>query len=111
MKRQTIEFLQETEKNIKELQSERENLIQYEEELEDAHDIEDDDERNDAIDEAERNHSQCLDNIEYLEKKISFCFTPEVAEDLVNSLDPETIQKTVQKFETALFDNEKVSVK
>lgn len=78
-----VEFLEEIEKNLNKLESEREDLLQYQEELEDAHDIDDDDERSDAIDEAERNHSQCFDNIEYLEKEISENFTIDVAKDLI----------------------------
>ena len=104
MKTKTIEFLKELQDNLKELQSEREDLIQYEEELEDAQDIEDDDEREDTINRLEIEHSQCSNYIEYLEKEVGLSLTPEIAEDLVNSLDPETIQQTNQKFEK-LFDN------
>ena len=110
MKTETINFLKQSQKNINELQRERKNLIQYQQELVDALDIEDIDERNNAYDEAERKHNRCIDNLQYLEKEIASSLTPKVAEDLVNSLDPESIQERVQKFETALFDDEKVSI-
>ena len=109
MKTETIEFLKQAEKDINELQRERRNLIKYEIELEDAHDIENDVEREFAINRLETEHYQCSNYIEYLEKKIASSFTSKIAEDLINSLDPETIQQH-QKFETALFDDEKVSI-
>jgi predicted nuclease with TOPRIM domain len=109
MKTETIEFLKELQKNIKELEDSKEYLKTLEEAVEDAYDLdEDDSEREDEIDYAEIKHSRCSDNIEYLEKEIASSLTPEIAEDLVNSLNPETIQQTNQKFEK-LFDNQKVS--
>ena len=79
-----IEFVNETEKNLTELKEQKEHLKTLEEAVEDAYDLdEDDSEREDAVDNAEREHSQCFDNIEYLEKEISENFSLEVAKDLV----------------------------
>jgi len=79
-----VEFLNDTEKNLKELEDSKEYLKTLEEAVEDAYDLDEDDtEREDAKDNAEREHSQCFDNIEYLEKEISENFTLEVAKELV----------------------------
>jgi len=83
MNKETIEFLNETKKNLKELELEKENVLQLQEELEDTHDIEDDDERIDEQARLEREYSDKVDYVDYLEKQIKENFTIDVAKKLV----------------------------
>jgi|TARA_Y100000294_G_scaffold174556_1_gene192842 hypothetical protein len=83
MSKKTIEFLNETKKNLKELELEKENVLQLQEELEDTHDIEDDDERIDEQARLEREYSDKVDYVDYLEKQIKENFTIDVAKKLV----------------------------
>ena len=78
-----VEFLNETKKNLKELELEKENVLQLQEELEDTHDIEDDDERIDEQARLEREYSDKVDYVDYLEKQIKENFTIDVAKKLV----------------------------
>jgi len=78
-----VEFLNETEKNLKELEFDKESVLQLESELEDTYDIEDDNERSDEYYRLEREHSDKVDNVDYLEKQISEEFTSDVAKELV----------------------------
>ena len=78
-----VEFLNETEKNLKELEYDKESVLQLESKLEDTYDIEDDNERSDEYYRLEREHSDKVDNVDYLEKQISEEFTSDVAKELV----------------------------
>ena len=78
-----IEFLNDTEKNLKELESDKESLLQLESEIEDTYDIEDENERSDEHHRLEIEHGEKFDNIAYLEKQISEDFTIDVAKELV----------------------------
>ena len=78
-----IEFLNDTEKNLRELEMSKESVLQLESEIEDTHDIEDDNERSDELHRLEREHSDKVKYVDYLEKQISEDFTINVAKELV----------------------------
>ena len=74
------ELFFKTEKLIQDLTFAKDDLKTFEEELEYANDLDEDDpERSDAIDYAEREYYDCEENIEYLKELISDQFTPDVA--------------------------------
>ena len=83
MKKETIEFLRETQEILKELEMSKESVLQAQEDLENAYDIEDDNERIDEQHRLEIEHSDRVDNVDYLEKHISEEFTTDVAKELV----------------------------
>lgn len=109
MKKETIEFLRETHKNLKELEMSKENVLQLESELEDSHDIEDDDERIDEQARLEREHSDQVDDVEYLEKQICENFNINVAKDLMSFIDVDVIERLSFLIDDE-DDNQKVSV-
>ena len=78
-----VEFLNQTEKNLRELEMSKESVLQAQEDLENAYDIEDDNERIDEQHRLEIKHSDRVDNVDYLEKHISEEFTTDVAKELV----------------------------
>jgi hypothetical protein len=78
-----VEFLNQTEKNLRELEMSKESVLQAQEDLENAYDIEDDNERIDEQHRLEIEHSDRVDNVYYLEKHISEEFTTDVAKELV----------------------------
>jgi hypothetical protein len=78
-----VEFLNQTEKNLRELEMSKESVLQAQEDLENAYDIEDDNERIDEQHRLEIEHSDRVDNVDYLEKHISEEFTTDVAKELV----------------------------
>jgi|TARA_Y100000294_G_scaffold176831_1_gene200383 hypothetical protein len=108
MKKETIEFLRETQEILKELEMSKESVLQLESELEDSHDIEDDDERIDEQARLEREHSDEVDNVEYLEKQISENFNINVAKDLMSFINVDEIDFSL--ITDVEDDNQKVSV-
>ena len=108
MKKETIEFLRETHKNLKELEMTKENVLQLESDLYDIEDIEDDDERIDEQARLEREHSDEVDNVEYLEKQICENFNINVAKDLMSFIDVDSINFSLCIDDED--DNQKVSV-
>jgi len=108
MKKETIEFLRETQRNLKELEMSKENVFQLESELEDSHDIEDDDERIDEQARLEREYSDEIDNVEYLEKQISENFNINVAKDLMSFINVDEIDFSL--ITDVEDDNQKESV-
>jgi len=78
-----IEFLNDTEKNLRELEMSKESVLQAQEDLESTYDIEDENERSDEYHRLEREHSDEVDNVDYLEKQISENFTIDIAKELV----------------------------
>ena len=78
-----IEFLNDTEKNLRELEMSKESVLQAQEDLESTYDIEDENERSDEYHRLEREHSDKVDNVDYLKKQISEEFTSDVAKELV----------------------------
>lgn len=108
MKKETIEFLRETHKNLKELEMSKENVLQLESDLYDIEDIEDDDERIDEQARLEREHSDEVDNVEYLEKQISENFNINVAKDLMSFINIDEIDFSL--ITDVEEDNQKVSV-
>ena len=108
MKKETIEFLRETQKYLKELEMSKENVLQLESDLYDIEDIEDDDERIDEQARLEREHSDEVDNVEYLEKQISENFTIDVAKDLMSFINVDEIDWSL--ITDVEDDNQKVSV-
>ena len=78
-----VEFLNQTEKNLRELEMSKESVLQAQEDFENAYDIEDDNERIDEQHRLEIEHSDRVDNVDYLEKHISEEFTTDVAKELV----------------------------
>ena len=78
-----IEFLNDTEKNLRELEMSKESVLQLESEIEDTYDIEDENERSDELYRLEREHSDKVKYVDWLEKHISEDFTIDVAKELV----------------------------
>ena len=78
-----VEFLNDTEKNLRELEMSKESVLQLESEIEDTYDIENENERSDELHRLEREHSDEVDNVDYLEKQISENFTIDIAKELV----------------------------
>ncbi len=78
-----IEFLNETEKNLRELEMSEESYLQLQTELEDTYDIEDENERSNEYARLEREHSDMGADIDSLQNRITEDFTIEVAKDLV----------------------------
>jgi len=78
-----IEFLNDTEKNLRELEMSKESVLQLESEIEDTYDIENENERSDELHRLEREHSDKVKYVDYLEKQISEDFTIDVAKELV----------------------------
>jgi len=78
-----VEFLNDTEKNLKELEMSKESVLQLESEIEDTYDIENENERSDELHRLEREHSDKVKYVDYLEKQISEDFTIDVAKELV----------------------------
>ena len=72
-----VEFLNDTEKNLKELEMSKESVLQtLEEAVEDTYDIEKMiTKESDEYHRLEREHSDEVDNVDYLEKQISENFT------------------------------------
>lgn len=108
MKKETIEFLRETQEILKELEMSKENVLQLESELEDSYDIVDDDERIDEEARLEREHSDEVDYVEYLEKQISENFNINVAKDLMSFINVDEIDFSL--ITDVEDDNQKVSV-
>ena len=78
-----VEFLNDTEKNLRELEMSKESVLQLESEIEDTYDIENENERSDELHRLEREHSDKVKYVDYLEKQISEDFTIDVAKELV----------------------------
>ena len=78
-----IEFLNDTEKNLRELEMSKESVLQLESEIEDTYDIEDENERSDELHRLAREHSDKVKYVDWLEKHISEDFTIDVAKELV----------------------------
>ena len=91
MKKETIEFLRETQKNLKELEDAKESMLQLESEIEDTYDIEDDNERSDEHHRLEVEHGEKSDYVDYLEKQISEDFTIDVAKNLMSFINVDKI--------------------
>tara|TARA_B100000073_G_C23341774_1_gene415190 strand:+ start:139 stop:516 length:378 start_codon:yes stop_codon:yes gene_type:complete len=108
MKKETIEFLRETRKHLKELEETKESMLDLEADIENTYDIEDENEQIDEHARLEIEHGQKSDYAEYLVKQISEDFTIDVAKDLLNYIDVDTID--YQQSANELFANQKVSV-
>ena len=78
-----VEFLNDTEKNLRELEMSKESVLQLESEIEDTYDIENENERSDELHRLEREHSDKVKYVDYLEKQISENFTIDIAKELV----------------------------
>ena len=78
-----VGFLNETEKNLRELEMSEESYLQLQTELEDTYDIEDENERSNEYARLEREHSDMGADIDSLQNRITEDFTIEVAKDLV----------------------------
>ena len=78
-----VEFLNDTEKNLRELEMSKESVLQLESEIEDTYDIENENERSDELHRLEREHSDKVKYVDDLEKQISEDFTIDVAKELV----------------------------
>ena len=108
MKKETIEFLRETRKHLKELEETKESMLDLEADIENTYDIEDENEQIDEHARLEIEHGQKSDYAEYLVKQISEDFNIDVAKDLLNYIDEDKID--YQQSAEALFANQKVSV-
>ena len=78
-----IEFLNETEKNLKEIEEIKESMFQLSAEIEDTYDIEDENESSNERARLEREHTAKCHYVDRLKKQISEDFSVEVAKDLI----------------------------
>jgi len=78
-----VEFLNQTEKNLRELEMSKESMFQLSAEIEDTYDIEDENESSNERARLEREHSKKFHYVNYLKKQISEDFSVEVAKDLI----------------------------
>ena len=78
-----VEFLNQTEKNLRELEMSKESMFQLSAEIEDTYDIEDENESSNERARLEREHSKKSHYVDYLKKQISEDFSVEVAKDLI----------------------------
>ena len=108
MKKETIEFLKETQKNLKELEETKDSMLDLEIDIENTYDIEDENEQIDEHARLEIEHGQKSDYVEYLVKQISEDFTIDIAKDLLNYIDEETID--YQQAAEKLFANQSLGV-
>lgn len=91
MKKETIEFLKETQKNLKELEETKDSMLDLEIDIENTYDIEDENEQIDEHARLEIEHGQKSDYAEYLVKQISEDFNIYVAKDLLNYINVDEI--------------------
>ena len=78
-----VEFLNQTEKNLRELEMSKESMFQLSAEIEDTYDIEDENESSNERARLEREHTAKFHYVDYLKKQISEDFSVEVAKDLI----------------------------
>jgi len=78
-----VEFLNQTEKNLRELEMSKESMFQLSAEIEDTYDIEDENESSNERARLEREHCKKSHYVDYLKKQISEDFSVEVAKDLI----------------------------
>jgi hypothetical protein len=108
MKKETIEFLKETQKNLKELEETKDSMLDLEIDIENTYDIEDENEQIDEHARLEIEHGQKSDYAEYLVKQISEDFNIYVAKDLMSFIDVDKINFSLCIDDED--DNQKVSV-
>ena len=78
-----VGFLNETEKNLRELEMSEESMFQLSAEIEDTYDIEDENESSNERARLEREHTAKFHYVDRLKKQISEDFSVEVAKDLI----------------------------
>jgi len=78
-----VEFLNQTEKNLRELEMSKESMFQLSAEIEDTYDIEDENESSNERARLEREHTAKCHYVDRLKKQISEDFSVEVAKDLI----------------------------
>ena len=78
-----VEFLNQTEKNLRELEMSKESMFQLSAEIEDTYDIEDENESSNERARLEREHTAKFHYVDRLKKQISEDFSVEVAKDLI----------------------------
>ena len=78
-----VEFLNQTEKNLRELEMSKENMFQLSAEIEYTYNIKDENESSNELARLKREHSKKFHYVNYLKKQISEDFSVEVAKDLI----------------------------
>ena len=78
-----VEFLNQTEKNLRELEMSKENMFQLSAEIEYTYNIKDENESSNELARLKREQSKKFHYVNYLKKQISEDFSVEVAKDLI----------------------------